>query len=81
MRSRHRIDGQWLDKGLSVERNEVYVREGRTLDRTEVLNEMVLMLTPHLPYSGNTDRDFYLKTLSCVGIDNASWWNSWRPNP
>src|SRR5206468_7734349 len=50
------LDSQWLDKGLSVERNEVYVREGRTLDRTEVLNEMVLMLTPHLPYSGNTDR-------------------------
>src|SRR5438093_354738 len=44
------------DPGLSTERNEVYVRDNRTLDRTEVLSQMALMLTPN--FSGHTDREF-----------------------
>ncbi len=54
--------------GLTYERNEVYVRDDRILDRTEVLTKMVGLLTPNLPFSGTGDEKFFRRTLSCVGI-------------
>jgi len=77
------IDHQGWEPGLSYERNEVYVRDDRTLDRTEVLSQMAWMLTPITSWGGGGDaeREFFQKTLTCVGISNASWSLPWRPNP
>ena len=77
------IDHQGWEPGLSYERNEVYVRDDRTLDRTEVLSQMAWMLTPITSWGGGGDaeREFFQKTLTCVGITNASWSLPWRPNP
>ncbi len=75
------LDGVGLDPGLSTERNEVYVRDNRTLDRTEVLSQMAWMLTPIMSWIGDPEIEFFQKTLTCVGISNANWRVPWRPNP
>ena len=75
------IDYYGMGAGLSYERNEVYVRENRTLDRTEVLTQMAWILTPAMSMSGGPEREFFQKTLTCVGISNATWRNPWRPDP
>jgi hypothetical protein len=72
--------GGGRDPRLSTERNEVYVRDNRILDRTEVLNEMAVMLTPTVGM-GRFDEEFYQRTLTCMGISNAGWRNPWRPDP
>ncbi len=74
------LDGQrgW-DPGLSTERNEVYVRDNRTLDRTEVLSQMASMLTPYVGW-GRFDTEFFQRTLTCMGLSNADWGSPWRPD-
>src|SRR5713101_4538730 len=57
--------GQGWDPRLSTERNEVYVRDNRTLDSTEVFTQMALMLTPNIPVSGEADGEFFQRTLTC----------------
>ena len=72
--------GQGWDPRLSTERNEVYVRDNRTLDRTEVLSQMAVLLTPS-NMSSSPDPEFFQRTLTCMGISNASWRSPWRPDP
>ena len=71
------IDHQGWEPGLSTERNEVYVRDNRTLDRTEVLTQMAWILTPAMSMSGGPEREFFQNTLTCVGISNGTWRNPW----
>ena len=76
------LEGPGGNPGLSTERNELYVREGHTLDRIEVMSQMVRLLTPMVRgFSGDLDLGFFKRTLACSGIDNTAWRDPWRPDP
>lgn len=61
--------------------NIVYIRAGRTFDRTEVMTAMVVAkFMPYYSLDG-PNRDGFQSILACAGISSASWRIWWQPNP
>jgi hypothetical protein len=66
---------------LPTERNEVYVRATRTLDRTEVLAVMAGVLTSTQVVEDDPHAiEFFRRTLTCLGINYSNWSDPWYPN-
>jgi hypothetical protein len=61
----------------------IYIRVGRTLDRTEVMAAMVFEFTPTYPFlfSDRHNPEVFRRILACAGISNAGWTDPWTPNP